>query len=431
VLRLPFRENRAIEDAKWRFGSEQFPRRVVIMSAVAEVLQSQEESQLPSFLKHAPVGLALCHRSGHVTSANSAFAQLLGLPADRIPCALPELIQDGKESQRLISELFQGTRESFQLECAACGPEGKALHWTVWAVHGKNNGTERAVVMLEDLSGVAVARQRLQQAERLETVGRLAGGVAHDFNNLLTGVLLYCDLLMSVVGPADRARKYAEEIRKAGLQASGLVRQLLTAVRSSKSLPRPVSLNEVAEGMRNLLVRLIGENIELKLRLDPALGLVKMDPVQAQQILLNLVLNARDALPGGGQISVETGNCKMQILSGKKEESTSENTSLPCVLFAVEDNGVGMDESVRAHLFEPFFTTKAGKGTGIGLATVHDIVSSNGGLIHVQSEVRRGTRINVLLPIVPASAPDAVPDPNFHPTHNGEVLSFQPEETTS
>jgi signal transduction histidine kinase len=268
----------------------------------------------------------------------------------------------------------------------------------------------------------------LQQAERLETVGRLAGGVAHDFNNVLTGVLLYCDLLMSVLGPSDRARKYAEEIRKAGLQATGLVRQLLTVVRSNKSSPRPVSLNEVAEGMRDLLVRMIGENIELKLRLDPTLGLVKIDPVQAQQVLLNLVLNARDALPGGGQICVQTGNCKMQILS-TTEKNNSETTSLPCALFAVEDNGLGMDESVRAHLFEPFFTTKAGKGTGIGLATVHDIVSSNGGLIYVQSEVNRGTRINILLPIAPERAPEFL-DPSFHPAHNGEVLSFQQEETT-
>jgi signal transduction histidine kinase len=392
-------------------------------------LQSPERNQFSSILKHAPVGLALCQSPGNVTSTNSTFEELLSLSSNQIPCALCELMQDGDESRRLISEVFQGTRESFQLECAAWGAESKSLRWTVWAVHGEGTGIEGAVVMIEDLSGMALARQRLQQAERLETVGRVAGGVAHDFNNLLTGVLLYCDLLISVVGPADRARKYAEEIRKAGLQASGLVRQLLSVVRSNKSLPRPVSLNEVAEGMRNLLVRLIGENIDLKLRLDPALGLVKMDPVQAQQILLNLVLNARDALPDGGNISVETGNCKMQILSDKGE-SSSEKTSLPCALFAVEDNGLGMDESVRAHLFEPFFTTKLGKGTGIGLATVHDIVSSNGGLIHVQSEVSRGTRFSILLPIVPESAPESIQDTSFHPTQSGEVLSFQSEETT-
>jgi signal transduction histidine kinase len=382
------------------------------MSAVAELLQSSEEMQFSSLLKHAPVGFAVCQRSGNVTSRNSFFDELLGMPSSQIPCALPELIRDGAGSRQLISELFQGKRETFQIECAAEAAESKSLRWTVWAVHAEDGRPENAVVML-DLSGVALARQRLQQAERLETVGRLAGGVAHDFNNVLTGVLLYCDLLMSVLSPSDRARKYAEEIRKAGLQATGLVRQLLTVVRSNKSLPRPVSLNEVAEGMRDLLVRLIGENIELKLKLDSGLGLVKMDPVQAQQILLNLVLKARDALPRGGQIAVETGSCKMQILSSTFENNSG--TSLPCALFAVEDNGLGMDESVRAHLFEPFFTTKAGKGTGIGLATVHDIVSSNGGLIHVQSEVNCGTRINILLPAPTGSRVFRRPKFSSHP----------------
>ena len=160
------------------------------------------------------------------------------------------------------------------------------------------------------------AEQRLRQAEKLEAVGRLAGGVAHDFNNLLTGVLLYCDLLMAHLEPCHRVRKYAEEIRNAGMQATGLVRQLLAVARPSNSEPRLLSLNEIAEGMRNLLVRLIGENIELKFNLDPNLGLVKMDPTQSQQILLNLVLNARDAMPGGGQITVETRNCTVQVLDG-------------------------------------------------------------------------------------------------------------------
>jgi two-component system cell cycle sensor histidine kinase/response regulator CckA len=155
-----------------------------------------------------------------------------------------------------------------------------------------------------------------------------------------------------------------------------------------------------------------------------------MDPAQAQQILLNLVLNARDALPQGGHITVETGNCKVQILSSAGVNE-SRGACLPCALFAVEDDGHGMDESVRAHLFEPFFTTKAGKGTGIGLTTVHDIVSGNGGLIHVQSEVHRGTRMSVLLPLIPESIPDSMQDPSFHPTQPVELLSFQAEETTS
>jgi len=136
------------------------------MSALAEMLQSPEKNQFSEILKHAPAGLALCQSPGNLTSTNSTFEELLGLSSNQIPCALPELIQDGNRSRRLIAELFQGTRESFQTECAAWGAESKLLRWTVWAVHGEGNGTDRAVVMIEDLSGMAMARQRLQQAER-------------------------------------------------------------------------------------------------------------------------------------------------------------------------------------------------------------------------------------------------------------------------
>jgi two-component system cell cycle sensor histidine kinase/response regulator CckA len=401
------------------------------MSAAVEVLRSPEarHEQFSSVLTHAPVALALCDGQGIVNASNPAFEQLLGIQSGQIHRPLAALMQprDGTEIQVMISDICCGTRDAFQLECPATPAEIRPLRWTVWGVQGANGDSDCALVMVEDLSDITSAMQRLQQTERLETVGRLAGGVAHDFNNLLTGVLLYCDLLMTAIEPGHRARKYAEEIRNAGLQASGLVRQLLSVVRSNKAVPRPLSLNEIAEGMRNLLVRLIGEDIELDLRLDPTLGLVKMDPVQAQQILLNLVLNARDALPRGGRIVLESGNCKIQFLSSRGA-SASDTACLPCALFAVEDNGTGMDDSVRAHLFEPFFTTKAGKGTGIGLATVHDIVSSNGGLIHVQTELHRGTRISLLLPIIPDSVPGAIEDSSFHTTQDGEVLSFHPEE---
>ncbi len=403
------------------------------MSAIAEIVRLPEahNTQLKSLLQHAPIGLALCESPGHITAANQMFEHITGLRPNHRQNHLAELIQtdDPNQNQVLISELFSSTRESFQLECPAHDAEAPSLRWTVWAVHGESGASDCALVMVEDLSAVATAKQRLQQAERLETIGRLAGGVAHDFNNLLTGVLLYCDLLMGMLEPGQRARQYAEEIRSAGLQATGLVRQLLSVVRSNKAVPRPISLNEVAEGMRNLLTRLIGEDIELVFRLHSDLGLVRMDPVHVQQMLLNLVLNARDALLHGGQIVVETGNREIQILSENGAATGSNIGALPCALFAVQDNGQGMDESVRSHLFEPFFTTKAGGGTGFGLATVHDIVTTNGGLIHVQSEPGCGTRISILLPLLPDSLPAAHP-PGFHPTHNGEVLSFQSEGPT-
>jgi len=193
--------------------------------------------------------------------------------------------------------------------------------------------------------------------------------------------------------------------------------------------PRLLSLNEVAEGLKDLLARIIGENIELQFRLSHSLGLVRMDPTQAQQILLNLVLNARDAMPGGGVITVETSNCRMQIVSdssaddrtARDQSACSANSgadraaSLPCVLFVVDDNGAGMDDATRAHLFEAFFTTKpTGRGTGLGLATVHEIVTRNGGLIHVESTLGRGSRITVLLPLARQAeqGPQSIPEPH-------------------
>jgi two-component system cell cycle sensor histidine kinase/response regulator CckA len=245
------------------------------------------------------------------------------------------------------------------------------------------------------------------QAQRWEAVGRLAGGVVHDFNNLLTGVMLYCDLLHSSLDARDRRRRYAEEIRSAIVQATGLVKQLLVFARPQATPVGTLCLNEIARGMHDLLARLIGENIALELRLDPELGAVTIDQAQAQQVLLNLILNARDAMPNGGRITVETSNCKFQPVAGTM--SPTGLPAFPCVLLVVSDNGHGMDAATRQRLFEPFFTTKnAGQGTGLGLTTVRSIVTTNRGLIHFESEPGRGTRVLILLPR--ASQP-AVSDP--------------------
>ena len=169
---------------------------------------------------------------------------------------------------------------------------------------------------------------------------------------------------MTSLEAGHRARKYAEEIRNAGFQATGVVRQMLAFSRPGTSSPRLLSLNEIVDGMKDLLTRLIGESIELRFHLDPNLGLVRMDTTQVQQVLLNLVLNARDALPRGGQVRVETGNRKVQILP----DAGNGNYPIPtlsCALFVVSDNGQGMDDDTRSHLFEPFFTTMGGKGTGL------------------------------------------------------------------
>jgi len=187
------------------------------------------------------------------------------------------------------------------------------------------------------------------------------------------------------------------------VQATGLVRQLLVFARPQAASTRLLCVNDVVAALQDLLTRLIGENIELDLRLDPELGVVKIDQMQAQQILLNLVLNARDALPEGGRITIETSNCKFQPVAATM--AIGGAAVFPCVLLVVGDNGHGMDAGTRQRLFEPFFTTKdAGRGTGLGLTTVRSIVTTNRGLIHFESEPGRGTRAMILLPRVTCSA---------------------------
>ncbi len=309
---------------------------------------------------------------------------------------------------QLLQELFAGERGSLRLDCKLDpGPKAAAwLRWTGWRVCAEPPADDAAFFLAEDVSEVHELQERLQQSEKLQSVGRLAGAVAHDFNNLLTGVLLYSDLLIMGLDPQNRLRKYAEEIRSAGMQASGLVRQLLTISRPTVPTPTLLSLNEITQSMCGLLSHLIGERIRLQWVLDPQLGLVRVDASEVQQVLLNLVLNARDAMPHGGQIVITTRNCDIQIIENKLAAGSA--ASLPYAMLSIADTGIGMDARTRDRVFEPFFTTKPiGKGTGLGLATVHEIVTRSGGLIYLESELGKGTCATVILPQLPTGVFDA------------------------
>jgi signal transduction histidine kinase/ActR/RegA family two-component response regulator len=242
------------------------------------------------------------------------------------------------------------------------------------------------------------AEQELRQSQKMEAVGRLAGGVAHDFNNLLTAILGYGDLLYDALDENPTLQGEADEIRKAANRAASLTRQLLAFSRRQLMVSEVVHLNELVSGMEKMLRRLIGEDVEVATALDPALGAVKADPGQLEQVLLNLALNARDAMPQGGRLTIETANVHV-------DESYSVTHSAlvrpgAYVLLSVSDTGVGMDEATRLRVFEPFFTTKEpGKGTGLGLAMVYGIVKQTGGFIWVYSEPDRGTTFKVYLPI--------------------------------
>src|SRR5258706_8372944 len=245
------------------------------MNAAAEIPWTTQDakSELHPLFEIASFALAQCQCAGNITAVNPALEQMLGgrpkaWGKNGIPRSLcfGDLVHphNRSEAERLLAELFARQRDSFQLDSQTMDAISRRVRWTAWRVSGLNRNAEYVLALAEDALPNHEAEQRLRQVQRLEAVGRLAGGVAHDFNNYLTGVLLYCDLLLANLEAGHPLRKYAEEIRNAGMQATGLVRQLLAVARPTTCDPCRFSLNEIAEGMRNLLVRLIGENIELK-----------------------------------------------------------------------------------------------------------------------------------------------------------------------
>ena len=236
------------------------------------------------------------------------------------------------------------------------------------------------------------------QVQKMEAIGRLAGGVAHDFNNVLTAIFGYSDLLIEQFTDDDPRRADVQEIRHAAERAAALTRQLLAFSRKQMMQPRVLDLNEVIGNLEKLLTRLIGEDITLKIRKDVQLWSVLADPSQMEQVLMNLAANARDAMPEGGGLTVETANIELES-AGSSRPGLQPGAY---VTMTVTDTGTGVPESVRSLMFEPFFTTKEqGKGTGLGLATVYGIVKQTGGSVYVDSEEGAGTRFVVYLPRVP------------------------------
>jgi PAS domain S-box-containing protein len=253
-----------------------------------------------------------------------------------------------------------------------------------------------AICMALDITDRKQLEEQFRQAQKMEAVGRLAGGIAHDFNNLLMVIQGYADLLTDRLASADPLRRNAEQIQTAAQRATSLTQQLLAFSRKQMLAPKILGVHSVVSDMEKILRRLIGEDIELRVSAAPDLWLVRADRSQIEQVIMNLAVNARDAMPTGGRLTIETANVE---LDGSFAHSPTVLAPGKYVMLAVTDSGCGMDSKTQAHIFEPFFTTKEkGKGTGLGLATVYGIVKQSGGYIWVYSEVGRGTTFKIYLP---------------------------------
>ncbi len=384
---------------------------------------------------------------GQILSASAALAVLLGIRVQ--DSARHSLLEFIHPEDRALHTPFKTTSDyAFRQMLRIRRHDGSYGYMGLSGM--RDPDSRKLFVHLTDLSGSArgmsydfdvaqIVRQkdeelldlqeRFRQAQKLEAVGRLAGGVAHDFNNLLTVILGQAEMTLLGLPEDSPIRPDIEEIRRAGEKASALTQQLLAFSRKKMLRPRVLNLNAIVRNLDKMLRRLIGEDIEILTRLDPHLRNVVFDPTQAEQIIMNLVVNARDAMPNGGTLTIETANIFLSDdFAGGAIFSVKSG---PHVLLSISDTGIGMEEETLRHAFEPFFTTKdRSKGTGLGLSTVYGIIKQSGGNIWLYSEPGKGTTVKIYLPR--ADQPESIADdPEPRPIRHGfgqEILLVEDDD---
>ena len=366
----------------------------------AEEALRRSEANYRSLVQGAPYGIYRAGADGKLLDVNPALVDMLGYSSEAELIAVnldTDVYRDPGERMRILRqhpERLAGVEVAWKRRDAT--PITVRLSGRL--VRDPKGSTDYYEMIAENVTEQRALEHQLRQAQKMEAVGRLAGGVAHDFNNLLMVIKGHTELLLEGRREEDWLYRKAEQIHKAADRAAGLTRQLLAFSRMQVLQPRVIDLNAVVTEMGKMLPRLIGEDIQLSIVTNPKLGRVKADPGQMEQVILNLVVNARDAMPHGGRIVIETANCELDEAYARRHPPMQPGRF---VMLAVSDTGTGMDVETQTHIFEPFFTTKEkGKGTGLGLATVYGVVKQTGGFIWLYSEPGQGTTFKIYLPRV-------------------------------
>lgn len=372
--------------------------------ALGETVRSKEESRalLDTLISTAPIGFAFHTPDLVYERINESLASINGLSVQQhlghtLEDVLPEMARILEPLMRLALETGEPVLD-VELSGEKPADPGRQHYWlaSVYPVRMEGGEILGVGVFVSETTDRKQLEDQLRQSQKMEAVGQLAGGIAHDFNNLLTAITGYSSLGLERIDQNHPLRGYLEEIKKAGDRAANLTRQLLAFGRKQILQPLPLNLNDIVSDMNKMLQRLIGEDIQLSAKLGSDLRRIKVDPGQIEQVLVNLVVNARDAMPRGGKLTIETSNVELSQEYANKRVGVAPGQY---VMLAVSDTGVGMDDSTEQRIFEPFFTTKEeGKGTGLGLSTVYGIVKQSGGHIWVYSEVGHGTTFKIYLP---------------------------------
>ena len=359
-------------------------------------LLRESEERFRTMFAAAPTAIMLFGRDGRILGVNRSAESMFGYEEAELVGKLPGVLRDPSDAEagdEAFAELVRGERDAYRREAIFRTKDGSLVHALLaTALVRDGDGKPGYVIgMAEDVTEHRQLEEQLRQSQKLEAIGRLAGGVAHDFNNMLTAIGGYTALALEHAEAGSTLRGDLDEIRKATDRAALLTRQLLAFSRKQVLMPELLNLNGVVLELETMLRPLIGEDVALTTRLDPALGPIEADPGQLHQVVMNLVVNARDAMPDGGAISIETANSDV----GENDDGIEPGRY---VTLTVRDTGEGIDEATLRQIFEPFFTTKdAGKGTGLGLATVYGIVKQSGGYVAVDSELGVGSAFTIYL----------------------------------